>query len=444
VTLSSSAGRRVICVIGLGKIGLPVAVQCARHEEFQVIGCDQRVEVVDAVNRGEAPHVREPGLTEALGAVVRQGKLLASTDTAIAVSAASVALLIVPVGLTDGLEVDFTALDTATLDLGAGLRPGTLVLVEATVPLGTTRGRVARLLESTSGLVAGVDFSLAFSPERVYQGRVFEDLARYPKLVAGIDAESTRRATAFYASVLDAPVRALSSCEAAEYVKLAEATYRDVNIALANELALFAERQGLDLQEIRSAANSLPSVYLHEPGVGVGGPAIPIYPYFLFRDWDDFRLPPLARAINDGMAEHAVDLLEEELGSLDDQVVLLLGLSYRKNVRDITFSSARRLSRELRRHGAMVLGHDPLLDGPALQALKVQPADLDRLDHVDGVVIQAFHDAYTGLDLASLPGVRVVLDGRGALDDATIAALESRGIRYRRIGRAAHARVETG
>ncbi len=434
--MPATASKRVVCVIGLGRIGLPVAVQCALHDEFQVIGCDRRPEVVEAVNRATVPHLEEPGLSEALQAVVGQGKLLATTDTAAAARSAAVALLIVPVGLTDGLEVDFTALDAAILDLGAGLQPGTLVLVESTVPIGTTRGRIARLLESASGLDAGTDFSLACSPERVSQGRVFDDLAHYPKLVGGIDGESTQRAAAFYATVLRAPVRALSSCEAAEYVKLAEATYRDVNIALANELALFAERQGLDLREIRDAANTLPSVYLHEAGVGVGGPEIPVYPYFLFRDWDDFRLPPLARAINDSMAEYAVEILEADLGSLADQVVLLLGLTYQKNMRDGTFSSARRLSRALRHRGATVLGHDPLLDLAEQYALKVQPVDLHQLDRVDVVVIQAFHDAYRDLDLESLPGLRLVLDGRDALDDGVRAALESRGIRYRRIGRA--------
>jgi nucleotide sugar dehydrogenase len=268
----------------------------------------------------------------------------------------------------------------------------------------------------------------------VYRGQVLADLATYPKIVGGIDAESARRAVEFYERVLTAPVLALSSCEAAECVKLAEATYRDVNIALANELALFAEQQGLDIQEIINAANTEPFAHLHQPGVGVGGPGIPVAPYFLFHAWDDFKLPPLARAINDGMAEHSMDVLEAALGDLEDRVVLLLGLTYRENVKDVTLSAARRLSRDLRHRGAQVLGHDPLLDDVEQRAFKLRPFDLNSPEPVDAVIIQAFHDQYRGLDLGRLPGLQVVLDGRGVLDKPTIHALKERGIRYCRIG----------
>ena len=347
---------------------------------------------------------------------------------------------IVPVGLSDGLRIDFSALDDATLAIGAGLQPDTLVIFETTIPVGTTRGRIARLLESASNLVASRDFALAFSPERVYSGRIFKDLATYPKVVGGIDEASTSRAAQFYEMLLTAPILALGSCEAAEFVKLAETTYRDVNIALANEFALFAEQQGLDVQEVIDAANTQPFSHIHLPSVGVGGHCIPVYPYFLFRAWDDFKLPPLARAINDGMAEHGVDLLEADLGSLEDARVLLLGLTYRENVKEVAFSSAKKLSRELRHRGAIVLGHDSLLDEAEQRAFKLQPVHLDTLEHVDAVVVQAYHDAYRSLDLGTLPGVRVVLDGRGALGHTVASALQAQGVRYRRIGMAIAAR----
>jgi nucleotide sugar dehydrogenase len=428
-----------VCVIGLGHVGLPVAVWCAGHGAVRVIGCDTQSAVVDAVNSGSATYVQETGLAAALQTCVERGTLVATTDTQAAVRRAAVVLVIVPVGLTDSLEVDFTALDAATLELGAGLQPGTLVIYESTIPVGTTRGRIAHLIESASDLRAGRDFSLAFSPERVYRGRVLADLASYPKIVGGLDAESTRRAVQFYESVLTAPVRALSTCEAAECVKLAEATYRDVNIALANELALFAEQRGLDIQEIIDAANTEPYMHLHRPGVGVGGPGVPVAPYFLFHAWDDFKLPPLARAINDAMAEHGVDMLEAALGDLEDRAVLLLGLTYRENVKDVTFSAARRLSRDLRHRGAQVLGHDPLLDDAEQRAFKLRPFNLNNPERVDAVIIQAYHDQYRGLDLSGLPGLRVVLDGRGALDEVALRALDAQGIRYYRIGLAQQA-----
>jgi len=428
--------RGVVCVVGLGKIGLPLAVQCALGGR-EVIGCDLAPSVVDAVNSGLAPFDSEQGLAEALSRVHGQGLLRATTDTAAAVAVASVVVVIVPVALTDSKEVDFHYIDAATLNVGAGLRPGTLVVYETTLPVGTTRGRLAQLLQSASHLEAGPDFHLAFSPERVYSGRIFRDLARYPKVVGGIDPASTAAAVAFYQSVLQAEVRALSSAEAAEYTKLVETTYRDVNIALANEFALYAEREGLDVQEVIAAANSQPFSHVHQPSVGVGGHCIPVYPYFLFSKWNDFRLPPLARAINDSMAAHGVDLLEEALGSLAGTHVLILGLTYRENVKETAHTSARKLSRELRHRGAIVLGHDPLLTLEEQTALKVRPVALSPYPAVDAVILHANHDAYRELDLAAFPGLRVVLDGRGTLDAQIRQDLAAKDIRTLRVGLAA-------
>jgi nucleotide sugar dehydrogenase len=423
-----------VCVVGLGKIGLPLAVHCASRSTFRVTGCDIDQGIVDAVNSGVAPFVSESGLAAALTSVVTAGRLAATADTTSAVAAASIILIIVPVGLTESLEIDYSHIDAATLAVGAGLQPGTLVIFETTVPVGTTRGRFASLLESASGLVSGDSFSLAFSPERVYSGRIFRDLASYPKVVGGVNESSTEQAATFYQSILDAPIRTLSSAEAAEYVKLVETTYRDVNIALANEFALFAERHSLDAQEVIDAANTQPFSHVHRPSVGVGGHCIPVYPYFLFNSWDDFRLPPMARAINDGMAAHGIDLLEDALGTLEDARVLILGLTYRENVKETAFSSARKLRRELKRRDAVVLGHDPLLDHVEQAALRVEPTSLSPLPQVDGIIIQAFHDAYRDLDLTAFPGVRAVLDGRGALDRTAIESLRAQGIRYARIG----------
>lgn len=432
-----------VCVVGLGKIGLPLAVQCALRGSLPVKGCDIDPAVVDAVSAGRAPFASEEGLAERLREVVRDGRLGATTATSEAVRDARVVVVIVPVGLTDAAEPDFRHIDAATVAVGGGLRPGTLVLYETTLPVGTTRTRLLGLLESASGLMAGSDFQLAFSPERVYSGRIFRDLSAYPKVVGGIDSRSTDRAVAFYRDVLDARVVALSSADAAEYTKLIETTYRDVNIALANEFALFAERMGLDAQEVIDAANSQPFSHVHRPGVGVGGHCIPVYPYFLFSAWDDFRLPPMARAINDSMAAHGVDLLERALGSLDGATVLILGLTYREHVKETAFSSARKLSRELRHRGATVLGHDPLLDEEEARLLKVLPVGLDPAPTVDAVVIQAYHAAYREVDPGAFPGTRAVLDGRGALDEAAAEGLRRRGIEYLRVGLGA-ARREAG
>lgn len=434
--MSQTAQRNAICVVGLGKIGLPLAVQCARRGEL-VIGCDIDPSVVAAINDGRV-EMREEGLAEALAEVVREGTLRATTDTAGAVREARVVVVIVPVGLTGAHDVDFSAIDAAARAVGEGLQPGTLVVFESTVPVGTTRERLAYLLSRSSGLDAGRDFQLAFSPERVYSGRIFRDLATYPKVVGGIDHASGQHAAAFYREVLDAEILQLSSTEAAELTKLVETTYRDVNIALANEFALYAEQRGIDVQEAIAAANTQPFSHVHQPSVGVGGHCIPVYPYFLFTRWEGFRLPPLARAINDAMAAHGVDLLEEALGTLRDRRILVLGLTYRENVRETAFSSARRLVRECRQRGAVVLGHDPLIDEEEQRHMQAQPVPLEPAPRVDAIVLQAYHDQYRHINWLGFPGLQAVLDGRGALTREVRTQLGAGGIRYLRIGLGEH------
>ena len=193
---------------------------------------------------------------------------------------------------------------------------------------------------------------MAFSPERVSPGRIFSDLSQYPKIVGGVDDESGRRAREFYTTALDAPVTLVRDAETAELVKLAEATYRDLNIAFANELALSADALGLDVSEVIAAANSQPYSHIHQPGVGVGGRCIPVYPYFMLRQLPGTSLLTAGRLINDRMADYAVEKLEGALGSLGGSRVLILGLSYRPNVREAAHSSALLLEESLRLRAA--------------------------------------------------------------------------------------------
>jgi UDP-N-acetyl-D-mannosaminuronic acid dehydrogenase len=290
------------------------------------------------------------------------------------------------------------------------------------------------MLADGSGLAPERDLFLAFSPERVLVGRVLQDLRTYPKIVGGIGPESTRRAVGFYAAVLDpgTEVRAVASAEAAEMTKLAETTYRDVNIALANEYARYAARHGIDVIEVIEAANSQPYSHIHQPGVGVGGHCIPVYPHFLINADADLRLPPLAREINDGMAVWAVDRLRERIGSLEDAPVLVLGIAYRADVREDAFSSAFRVRDELRAAGATVYGHDPYFSADHLRSLGFEPYDLAAPAPVRAAIVQAGHAAYHSLDLHAIPGLELLLDGRNALDRATV---ESAGVAYLGVGR---------
>jgi UDP-N-acetyl-D-glucosamine dehydrogenase len=423
-----------IAVIGLGHIGLPLAVQYAsRGHDVTGIDIDERI--VETLNRGEAPHADEAAVVERVPGLVADGRLRASTwADPTGVREAEAIVVIVPVVVDDRREVDFAPIDAATRDLAANLSAGALVVYETTLPVGTTRDRFGPVLAAGSGLELDRDLHVAFSPERVLVGRVLVDLARYPKIVGGTSQESTRRAVEFYRSVLpdDTGVWAVTDAETAEMTKLAETTYRDVNIGFANELARVAARRGIDVAEVIGAANSQPYSHIHQPGVGVGGHCIPVYPHFLFNAEPDLRLPPIARQVNDSMARFTVDAIEDRIGSLDGQPVLVLGIAYRGDVGEDAFSSAFRLRDELQAAGARVHAHDPLFSADHIRERGFAPYELGSGVPVRVAILQAAHEAYRSLDPAGIPGLELFVDGRNALDREPF---ERAGIGYVGIGR---------
>jgi UDP-N-acetyl-D-mannosaminuronic acid dehydrogenase len=424
-------------VVALGKIGLPLAAAIARagHE---VVGCDVDPRVVELVNDGRAPFQGEAGLEEALAEVVGDGRLRATTGTSAAVADGADLVVAVPPLIVDAqARPDWRILDAVLDDIGAGLSDAggadgpVVVSVETTLPVGTTRGRVAPALAARSGLRAEQDFFCVFSPERVFSGRVFADLETYPKLVGGLSAEGEERGARCYEAFLQAEVWRLGSAEAAELTKLAETTYRDVNIAFANELARFADGAGVDVQRVIDAANSQPFSHIHLPGVAVGGHCIPVYPRFYLDGDPRARLPVVAREVNEAMPAYAVDLLAAELGGADrlaGERVLVLGVAYRGDVKETAFSGAFALRDELARRGAQPLAADPLYDDDELRALGFAPWDGAA---VAGAVLQADHAAYRDLGPEDLPGARVVVDGRRLLDPARFAEA---GVRLLGIG----------
>ncbi len=428
-----------VAVVGLGKIGLPLAVQYALHG-YTVIGCDNNIRVVESINAGHSHIHEEVELEIDVPRLVHKGLLSATTDTTDAVRRANVVVVIVPVFVNVQYEVDFDNIDAATAAIGAGLQPNTLVIYETTLPVGTTSKRLRAILEHTSHLNAAQDFYLAYSPERVSSGTIFRDLRLYPKVVGGIDERSTTKVEAFYRSVLEASIFTMASTDEAEFVKLIETTYRDVNIALANEYAQYADVHGLNVATAIEAANTQPYSHIHTPGVGVGGHCIPVYPYFLFanpedrEDWSgqqSLSLPRRSRIINDSMAEYAVRRLENAVGGLTRRSVLLLGVAYRGDVKETAFTSAKLLQAALQQHGAQVYVDDPLFGDEELRELGYTPLPQEVEREIEAIVLQSAHESYHGLDFARFAQCKVVLDGRTALNQA---AIEARGIRYITIG----------
>ena len=370
--------------------------------------------------------------------LVPAGRLRATCDYSEAVPGVDAIVIVVPLFVDDETwQPDFGWMEAATRSFAEHLTSGTLVSYETTLPVGTTRGRWKPLIEEVSGLEEGKDFHLVFSPERVLTGRVFEDLRKYPKLVGGLSLEGTAKGIDFYQQVLtfderpDLPrgngVWDMGSAEAAEMAKLAETTYRDVNIGLANQFGRFAAARGIDVYKVIEASNSQPYSHIHRPGIAVGGHCIPVYPrLYLYTD-PDASIVRVAREANMTMPGYAVGLVEGVLGDLEGRRVVVLGASYRGRVKETAFSGVFPTVEILKSKGVEVLVHDPMYSGEELAAFGFTPYRLG--EPVDAAILQADHPEYLDLTPTDLPGTQVIIDGRGVLDPA-----RWEGVAYRSIG----------
>lgn len=420
VPWSGEAGTSgTVAVIGAGKMGLPLCAQFAGHG-WRVIAVDVQASVVASINAGRSHVEEEPGLAELIAEAHAKGRLEATIDGTAAAREADVVVLIVPVMLDDERQPDHRAMDAAVAAIAPGLHSGSLVIFETTLPVGDTRGRYLPRLEEASGLRVEEDFFVAFSPERLYSGSALRNLAMYPKLVGGIGPRSGDRAARFYASVLDAEVVRMSSAEAAEFSKLADTTYRDVNIALANEFARYADRVGVDIQEVIAAANSQPYSHIHQPGIGVGGHCIPVYPHFLLSRAPEMELVDLSRRVNDGQVGLAIRTIQRALGGLEGVPVVVLGLTYRHGVKELAYSRAIALIERLRFHGAQVTAYDPLLSEDEVRALGTEPYRWGDPSDARAIVTQTADPRWAELDLARFPELRVLYDGRNSLRDVLL------------------------
>lgn len=416
-----------IAVVGLGKIGLPLAVQYA-SKGHSVVGLDVATGVIESVNAGEVPFPGEADLDIRLAECVKTGRLVATDDYGSTIPDMDAVVVVVPLLVEPATGVpDFRYLDAATTSIGAYLTSATTVIYETTMPVGTTRDRWVPMLESQSNLHHGTDFAVVYSPERVLTGRTFQDLRRYPKLIGAFDDAGAKTATDFYEAVLDFDERPdlerpngvwdMGSPEAAEFAKLAETTYRDVNIGLANQFAVFADAIGIDIHKVVEASNSQPFSHIHQPGVAVGGHCIPVYPrLYLFKD-PQASVVEAARSANEQMPAHAVNLLARALNAdLAGARVVVLGAAYRGGVKETAVSGVFPLTAELTERGAIVTVHDPLYTDEELIGLGLRPhaAGTD----VDGVIVHTDHSDYRTVGVEDFPGVKAVVDGRTVTDPA--------------------------
>ncbi len=393
-----------ICVLGMGYIGLPTAAMFAANG-FRVHGVDVNPEVVATVGRGDI-HIEEPGLKTLVRGAVTSGMLTISDQPV----QAELFIIAVPTPLTADKRADMEAVDAATRSLLPWLKRGNTVVLESTSPPGTCRKRIQPALEA-AGWVPGETIYLAYCPERVLPGRILSELITNDRVVGGVTPECARSAARWYGKLVEGEIF-LTDATTAELVKLAENTYRDVNIALANELAAVCERCGANFWEVQRLANRHPRVNIHRAGPGVGGHCISVDPWFLVEMFPDHTpLIRAARNVNDGAPARVVSAVPADV-----ETVTLLGLAFKGNVDDCRESPALTIASLLEASGRQVRIFDPLVKRPPVPTAGTLEAAVQGSDLL---LLTTPHDLFAEIDpgsVALLARRRLLMDTHGFLD----------------------------
>ena len=437
-------GNLTVTVIGLGWMGLPLA--CLFTEAgAKVLGADKNLKLVEKINRGESP-TNEPRLPQLIAKYTSSGRLKALEDIEKAVSTSDAVVITVPTLVDADKQADYSILESCCREIGKGLLPGALVILMSTVAPTTVEGLVKPTLEKYSGLIAGEDFGLAYSPIRAMGGRALKDIQEYKKIVGGLNQLSLKAASAVLSTIVKGGLFETSNLKTAEASKIFETVYRDLNIALANELALYCERAGIDYIEAIQAANTQPYSHLHYPGVGVGGHCLPLYPYMLQTEANSLglklKLVKVGRSINDEMPAHTARLaalgLRQVGKSLTRARITVLGVSYRANVKEIRYSPTIELIEALKRRGSKVKVYDPKFIYTEIKTMGYDSeATLETsVSDAECVILTVGHDEFREIDPKNLAALAskgcVVVDATGILDPK---AIEKAGLIYRGVGR---------
>ncbi|MEM1587175.1 MAG: nucleotide sugar dehydrogenase [Candidatus Bathyarchaeia archaeon] len=435
-------GKYVIAVVGCGRIGLPTACLFA-DAGFKVICFDIDTKIVSQVSLGKTPFL-ESGLDDLLRKNLAEGRLSATSNVKEALSNSDIIVIAVDTPIDEKKRPNYSNLEKACRDIGLNIKPGNLIILESTVGPGITEALVKETLETSSGLKAGKDFGLSFSPVRASVGTVLQDMVRYPRVLAAVDKRSLIAAKAVLKTIVKGGIIDVSSIKAAEIVKLAENIYRDVNLALSNEIALFCEKVGVDYFEVQAAANTQPYCHLLRPGL-VGG-HIPKDPFLLIYEAENIgvklRIPALARRINDESVKWAINLIKNAFKvsnkTFRRSKIAILGVSYKPNVKEVKGSLVVNLVNLLQSKGVEVRVFDPYYSSEELKDINLPTeGDLNRtLEGADCVVIAVGHEKFRHLSLKKM-GVLMkkpplIVDLANLVDPREA---EGEGFIYRGLGR---------
>ena len=412
-----------ISVLGMGYIGLPTACMLA-NSGYEVLGVDIDEEIINKLNSGKL-HIEEPELEKIFSSAFKNNRLRVSLE----LERSDVFIIAVPTPLDHRNKADLSYVISAANKIKEKIKKGNLVILESTSPPGTTRNIVGKIIANGTGFIAGRDYYLAFCPERVLPGKIVYELENNDRIVGGVDKKSSEAAESIYKTFVKGKIF-LTDLETSELVKLAENTYRDINIAFANELSLICKDYGIDIREVIKYANMHPRVKILNPGPGVGGHCIPIDPWFILEDTDrKDTLIEKCRKINNSMPFIISEEIAEIVGKYRDPKVTIFGFSYKENVGDIRESPAITINNELMEKGIKVLIYDPLVVNTKYNLSGLE----ESVKGSDLVLLFSGHSVFRDIDLKSVSNLmrnKNIFDTRNFFDKSTIEKL---GFNYYRL-----------
>ena len=431
----------VVCVVGIGRIGLPTALSFAKAG-LQTIGVDINEKLVDSINTGNFPLKDEPGYEEIFNEVRKNGNFSATTNINEAISKSNLILLSLPTPMDKKNIPSYFALESVGKQLSRILQPNSLIVVESTIEPGFIENDLINILEETNRLHIGKNFTIGVCPENANPGEILHDFTNLPRLVGGIDEQTTKIITMIYDFVFSVELVVMPDCKTANAVKLTTNVFRDVNIAFVNELSLMFEKLGIDTLKVLDAAKRKYNFQIHYPGAGVGGPCLPINSYQLLntarRIDSKLSIIKQSREINEKMPEHVINLTLDGFKnckkSIKDSTVLILGISYKPDVKDIQLSPAKIIINKLMALGARIKIYDPYYKGSQMFGINVEQNIEDILSKVDASIIITAHKEFQEINPKIFTKMKtpILIDSRGVVDTSSA---DDVGLVFRGLGR---------
>ena len=439
---SIQLGKLSICVIGIGRIGLPTALSFA-SSGLSTIGVDINEKLVNMINSGNFPLKDEPGYDVIFDKVITEKKFRATSNFSEGVNSSDVIVLSLPTPMDEKNIPNYSALLSVAQKLHDEMSDGKLIIIESTVEPGFVEKDFLKILEGTDKK-SGKNFCLGVCPETANPGQILNDFERLPRLVGAMDDHTRNLITKIYKHVFTVDLIPMPNCKTANAVKLTTNVFRDLNIAFVNELALIFEKADIDIMTVLEAAKTKYNFQVHYPSAGVGGPCLPVNSYQMINfaknfTSQTFELVENGRKINEKMPFHTIDLLEDALKEikkpLSGSTILVLGLSYKPDVKDIQISPVEKIVEILKEKGVNILTYDPYFKDLEVFGIKTLDDYVQNLENSDGLIIATAHKEFHNIDPVFLKNKMkhpVVIDSKNIIDQQLA---KKAGLVYRGIGR---------